>query len=746
MKLIEADKSGPETSLLDLFASSKSIDQWGIDGIRTLSPEGRVLFAQPQSKFELAVARSTPSVHLQFGIVATATSAIPPTQGVVFRVLVQDRSGRATNIWSRTLNPTAEPQDRGLQDAVVSLHLVQGDKLVLETVAVANPESCWAYWKQVAVPLQERWLSRMLRQGGYQNAALLCTAAAWHFMLLVIPCLAVAAWLVRVGMVNRIVLALAMLTSTGLFGYICFFSSFLNSSFGRVVAVSVPLVGVIWLIFTFKRLDLAGRRAVGAVLLPFCLILAVTLLVLAVGFLRGGFDRPLVAATVRFTHELPADNILPLLFAEDIYSGVMPRPMFGDWLSSDRPPLQAGLVLSQLPLMWVNRELGYEIVSAIAQSFWVFALWIFLSACQVDRRAVGLALSTCLLSGFVFINSFYVWPKLLSASYLIGALVIFFVPRTATGRLQANFLQSLAATLIALAALSHGGAMFAIVALALVVPFTVRLSFRPLAIMGLTFAFFYSPWILYQRLYDPPGDRLLKWHLAGVVPVDPRPFPLVFVEAYRQLTWGEVFSHKLANAATLFSFQGPSISQADSDSGASDQRLRVGGFMSALVKASLGNAESAIRVRRVMFYSLAPSLGLLVLGPLFVIAGYVTGRRSVELYIARTCWIVVAVTSIIWCAIMFGPGTTFIHSGTYLTVLLAYVGSILSFWSFSSRLACCISFLQIAMNCQLYVGLTLPGHMGSAWGALVALSLVSWAAILWTSSKNAYDTPAASSS
>jgi len=30
---------------------------------------------------------------------------------------------------------------------------------------------------------------------------------------------------------------------------------------------------------------------------------------------------------------------------------------------------------------------------------------------------------------------------------------------------------------------------------------------------------FYLPWSAYQKYVDPPGNRLLKIHLAGVIPV-----------------------------------------------------------------------------------------------------------------------------------------------------------------------------------------------------------------------------------
>ncbi|WP_225852883.1 hypothetical protein, partial [Haemophilus parainfluenzae] len=56
-----------------------------------------------------------------------------------------------------------------------------------------------------------------------------------------------------------------------------------------------------------------------------------------------------VIANTRFLPggSLPPDNILPYLFAERLYHGIDPRPLLGEWQSSDRPPLQAGLLLLQ---------------------------------------------------------------------------------------------------------------------------------------------------------------------------------------------------------------------------------------------------------------------------------------------------------------------------------------------------------------------------------------------------------------
>jgi hypothetical protein len=69
--------------------------------------------------------------------------------------------------------------------------------------------------------------------------------------------------------------------------------------------------------------------------------------------------------------------------------------------------------------------------------------------------------------------------------------------------------------------LSHGGALFAL--LGLMPWFWARRKqwlMRDIFVTLIIAALIYYPWVAYQKIFDPPGDRLIKWHLAGVVPSD----------------------------------------------------------------------------------------------------------------------------------------------------------------------------------------------------------------------------------
>jgi hypothetical protein len=86
---------------------------------------------------------------------------------------------------------------------------------------------------------------------------------------------------------------------------------------------------------------------------------------------------------------------------------------------------------------------------------------------------------------------------------------------------------------------------------------------------------------------------------------------------------------------------------------------------------------------------------------------------------------------------MFEPGSTVIHQGSYVTVLLAYLASIAGLWAFSTCLALLVASIHIVINAVLYVGLMRapvdgkPLLQGSPLYAVLVLALVSvFAALL----------------
>jgi hypothetical protein len=62
----------------------------------------------------------------------------------------------------------------------------------------------------------------------------------------------------------------------------------------------------------------------------------------------------------------------------------------------------------------------------------------------------------------------------------------------------------------------------------------------------------YLPWFAYQRFVDPPGDRLLKWQLAGLIAPDRHSFLHDLVTQYLHHPLHSFVLNKLFNVARLF--------------------------------------------------------------------------------------------------------------------------------------------------------------------------------------------------
>ena len=509
-----------------------------------------------------------------------------------------------------------------------------------------------------------------------------------HFFAIMLCALALAAVAILRGLRNVVYAGVIALAGTAVPGYCVFWLTLLSPVWGRYAAVLVLGAAVAGLSLCLRRLDSEGRRILKALLSPILLTGAVTLLVLSTGFLYGGERAPLALAAVRFSHPLPPDNQLPYLLAQRARGKQMPKTFFADWLSSDRPPLQAGVVLSQFPLFYRPLENGYLTVSVLLQSLWIFALWLLLTAFGLKSRAVILALAACLFSGFVFLNSFYVWPKLMAAAYTIGFLAAFVAPKPS----ERSFLQSWIApgALLCFGMLSHGGTVFALLAMApLILLFRRPWQIRRMFATALFAFVLYLPWIFYQNFYDPPGDRLLKYHLAGVEKLDPRSFLQVVAGAYGALSLRQIVDYKEANFAVAFSRGTDSLKSSV---------ILLAELVSPGPSGLSTAARRAAGIRGEAFFHIVPCLGFFGIAPFGLIIGLAKRFRSIEWRTACILWILVFGSIVVWCLLMFGPGTTVIHAGAYATVLLAIAASVLSLWALSARLALLVSLLQMALS------------------------------------------------
>lgn len=255
---------------------------------------------------------------------------------------------------------------------------------------------------------------------------------------------------------------IAPLVGLGLLGYAAFFAVFLAPVFGRIFAITVAVAA--WGFVGRQRWLGRTRFRRAGIALPALAAAGLALFYLALLYLPRLGHVYQDQASFRFVHPLPMDAVLPEIFGDRLYDGGTVRPFLGDWLSSDRPPLQTGLYLLVLPWLRLARlpdGLGYQCLGTLAQLFWVPAVWLLARAFGQSRfRAIGCILVVAIV-GFFVENSIFVWPKLLAGGYVMftGLLLL------DTSQPRTTKVMLLAAVSAALAWLAHGGAAFSLLAL-----------------------------------------------------------------------------------------------------------------------------------------------------------------------------------------------------------------------------------------------------------------------------------------
>jgi hypothetical protein len=333
-----------------------------------------------------------------------------------------------------------------------------------------------------------------------------------------------------------------ILAGSGVAGALSFWAWFLHPAIG--FSLSLGLLGASIALLTRRP----AQRAPLSPEVAFPLITGAVLVVAltSVGYVRGGV--PLGAGGVAQRYWAQIDNAIPKLFADRLASRAPLRPLlFGDWQSSDRPPLQAGMALLVRPVSGAG-EPAYQYLGTAVQALWIPALWALLRILHLSHRRILTVVLLTATTGAVFLNTVYTWPKMLAASFTLAALAVLLESATAPHSAMAT----LCGACLGLSLLAHGAAAFGALGLGPAV-WRVRHRMSPSNAIaaGAALILLLGPWMAYQRLYDPPGDRLLKWHLAGVPQPDERPLLEAFSDQYRALGPAGLVSHKAHNVAAL---------------------------------------------------------------------------------------------------------------------------------------------------------------------------------------------------
>jgi hypothetical protein len=542
---------------------------------------------------------------------------------------------------------------------------------------------------------------------------------ALHLVLTALPGVGASLYAARLGVRQVPVLLAIGLAATGLVAMVAFWAYYWDRTVGQSFTF----------FFLFGSILLAGWSLHGGqidrVLLrqlatPLGLWALGSAFILFLGFVHGDTSFPVESATARFYGPLPSDSDLPRFFSEWFYvHGSAGDPIYPpDWLASDRPPLQIGFVLAQRPLAIDLPALNYQVLGVILQQLWIVGLWAVLVAARVNRLTRGLTMIAVLLSALVLVNGFYVWPKLLPAAMLLGAAAMIITPLWEELRTN-RWAAALIGVLLALAMMGHGSSVFGVIPLALVAAVRGLPSWRWIGVAALVMVVVMAPWSAYQKYGQPPGDRLLKWSLAGVPEIDDRGTLETIVDSYREVGLGGAIHNKGQNYVTMLG-GGPAWEALE----------RAGGYVGD------GELEPAVReVRNVLFFDFFPSLGLLLLAPFAMLLGWRRGRERPEDWsFALIGFAVVVVGCLAWGLLAFGdlPSRTVLHVTSYMLPILAMAAAVAGLRAVLPRFAIFFTLLGAALILALYVPVLdpLPGSSFSFWAAVIAaVALAGFAAL-----------------
>jgi hypothetical protein len=547
---------------------------------------------------------------------------------------------------------------------------------------------------------------------------------AAHLVLTALPGIAAILLATRFGLRSLPVLLAVGLAATGLVAILGFWIYYAGHRPGQAFSFLVLLgsVLVVGLAAHGRWLDASLLRRLAT---PWALWALGSVFVVYLGFAHGGIDAPIQTSATRFSAgPLPSDSGIPFFYAEWFYANGHhgTPPVFpGEWLASDRPPLQIGYVLSQRPFYWGEGvhylELHYQVLGVVLQQLWIVGLWALLVAARLPRLTRALAMVAVLVSGLVFVNAFFVWPKLLPAAMLLAAAALVLTPlwdgvrRSLAGAI-------LIAVLLGTAMLGHGSSVFAAIPLAIVALYRGLPSWRWVGVAALVGVALMAPWSAFQKYDDPPGNRLTKWMLAGADQIDGRGTGAAIVDGYREAGLGGTIDNKSENFEFMVGGE-PAWELLDQ----------------AVTELADGNGDPAARdTRNLLFFFLLPELGLLLLAPLGMLIARRRSRDNPDEWrFALTAFAVVAIGALAWGLILFGnvPSRTVVHAGTYLLPILAFAGAVVGLRAVLPRVALGL----VGLNCLLALVVYVPAlepPPGSAYSiAAFLLAAISLAGFGW---------------
>jgi len=360
---------------------------------------------------------------------------------------------------------------------------------------------------------------------------------------------------------NRSLFVLISLFFSYCIAYIVFWCYFLSRIAGIISSHIVLATSIIFLILALqqKKKEIADIIMMPDFYIPlFLTALAAIFYTALLSTLSMNLNFPTMS-NFRFLHTgYPRDNWISFFFMNRLFHGEdLTTPFAGDWYLSDRPPMLAAATLLLAPIKLFKLSYYYQIFSTFLQSTWIMGVWFLCRRFRLQAQTRWFILGMMIFSGFFVHNSVFVWPKIMTIPLLSLAFILLIdkmnTQEGSTIHYSSFFRIILGAASAAMAILSHGGAYFSLLAMGIILlikPY--RLKLRLILAGILVFSIFSTPWILFQKLYLPPGNRLIKMHLAGEGAHSYEPALKVIINAYASHTTKEIITYKVENLRTVF--------------------------------------------------------------------------------------------------------------------------------------------------------------------------------------------------
>lgn len=230
-------------------------------------------------------------------------------------------------------------------------------------------------------------------------------------------------------------------------------------------------------------------------------------------------------ASTRFDPAIwSSDNQLPAFTLKALINAEPLKNLFGNWEITDRPPLYTG-ALGIGALVWeIFRQiglgdLGIPVMFAyglILNSLWLFPLYYWRRVFHLRQEEFTLLVILLFSTGFIVFNTVYTWPKLLTVFFVFPAFILtmylFKQKRVSETSLFFTVVGG------ALAIQTHGGVIFSLLAITLLVLKNYRFIYKNFSILSkalVAVILIMLPWSLFKGNVLASSDPLTKFALAG---------------------------------------------------------------------------------------------------------------------------------------------------------------------------------------------------------------------------------------